>query len=89
MSKRVVLVVLCLVVGLGVTACQRQAAGPTTVLIVRHGEKASEDADAPLSDAGRMRAAALSGAAGDAGVAAIYTSHTKFGNIGPHGTTRG
>jgi broad specificity phosphatase PhoE len=74
MTKRAAFVLLLVLGGIGSMACQRPPAGPTTVLIVRHGEKASQDADAPLSDAGRQRAVALAETAADAGVAAIYSS---------------
>jgi broad specificity phosphatase PhoE len=47
----------------------------TTVLIVRHAEKAAEPADdPPLTDAGRERAAALSRLLGGSGVAAVYAT---------------
>jgi broad specificity phosphatase PhoE len=65
---------LCVLVTVGPAACQRATPGPTTVIIVRHAEKASQDPDTPLSDAGRQRAAALGDSVGGAGVAAIYSS---------------
>jgi broad specificity phosphatase PhoE len=74
MPKRAVFVVLCTFVTVGLAACGRATPGPTTVLIVRHGEKVSQDADTPLSDAGRARAVALADATSDAGVSAIYVS---------------
>ena len=47
----------------------------TTVLIVRHAEKAAEPADnPPLTEAGRERAAALSRLAASSGVAAVYAT---------------
>jgi broad specificity phosphatase PhoE len=48
----------------------------TTVLVVRHAEKASATAKDPhLSAAGKQRARDLAHAAGAAGVTAIYASH--------------
>ncbi len=47
----------------------------TTILLVRHAEKAAvPGADPPLSCTGQLRAQQLINVAGDAGVAAIYTS---------------
>lgn len=51
---------------------------PTVVLVVRHAEKAQDDPrDPSLTEAGRLRAAALVEAARGAGVTAIYTSQFK------------
>jgi broad specificity phosphatase PhoE len=51
------------------------AASLTTVLIVRHAEKATEPADdPPLTDAGRERAATLSRIAASSGVSALYAT---------------
>ena len=48
----------------------------TTVLVVRHAEKASSTAKDPhLSAAGKLRAKDLAHAAGAAGVTAIYATH--------------
>lgn len=47
---------------------------PTTIVLVRHAEKASEGDDPPLTDAGHARAEALAHALSDAEVAAIYVS---------------
>jgi broad specificity phosphatase PhoE len=48
---------------------------PTTVIVVRHAEKASvEGRDPPLSEAGEQRARALIEAVGAAGVKAIYAT---------------
>ena len=51
-----------------------EASPAPTIVLVRHGEKATEPAnDPPLSDAGRARAQALLAALGDAHVDAIYS----------------
>lgn len=53
-------------------------AGVTTVVIVRHAEKAQDDPKDPsLSDAGRARAEALASALDSAGVAAVYSTQYK------------
>lgn len=47
----------------------------TTLLIVRHAEKAAEPADdPPLTEAGRARAATLAGMAASSGVSAAYAT---------------
>jgi broad specificity phosphatase PhoE len=52
-----------------------QVRGPTTVILVRHAEKAAEPADdPPLTGAGEARARALVDATRDAGVQAIITT---------------
>src|SRR5688572_1962979 len=49
----------------------------TTVILVRHGEKAAEPAaDPPLTDAGRARAQALLDAVKNAGVSIVYSTPT-------------
>jgi broad specificity phosphatase PhoE len=73
-AARYILIVL---FALGTTSCSRPQPGPTTVLIVRHAEKASEAEDSPLTEAGVQRAQALVGVAADAGVSAIYTTQFK------------
>lgn len=51
------------------------AAGPTTVILVRHAERAAEPAGDPgLTPAGEQRAQALAAALKDAGVGAIVTT---------------
>src|SRR3954470_14840978 len=74
MTKRTALAMFCLFTSVGLAACQRATPGTTTVLIVRHGEKVSQDVDAPLSDAGRQRAEALAETAAGAAVTVIYSS---------------
>lgn len=46
----------------------------TTVIIVRHGEKAGPSGDVPLSDAGKARAVELARVVGSAGITSIYVS---------------
>jgi broad specificity phosphatase PhoE len=46
----------------------------TTILVIRHAEKTSNDTNANLSNAGKDRAQRLVGVAKDAGVSAIYTT---------------
>lgn len=56
-------------------AATAAAAPVTTIVIVRHAEKAAEPADDPLlSEAGRARAQALLSALGDARIDAIYST---------------
>lgn len=57
---------------------QAAPAGDKLVFIVRHAEKASAtDPDPSLSEAGKVRAAALAGALGDARVSAIFVTPRK------------
>ena len=51
--------------------------GNTTVVLVRHAEKLSEDQDPGLSEAGQARAERLAGMLGAAGLDAIYVSEAK------------
>jgi broad specificity phosphatase PhoE len=52
-----------------------QGVRPTTVIVVRHAEKAAQPAaDPPLTDVGRARAEALWAAVQDAGVRAVITT---------------
>lgn len=64
-----------LLVALATAAAMREDTGDTTVILVRHAEKAvvSSD-DPPLSEAGRKRAAALRHVLEKAGVSAIYAT---------------
>jgi phosphohistidine phosphatase SixA len=48
-----------------------------TIYLVRHADKVSEDTDAPLSDAGRERAACLANTLSDAHVQQIFTSELQ------------
>jgi broad specificity phosphatase PhoE len=57
------------------TAAAAAPAGPTTVYVVRHGERVSdEDRDSPLSEAGQSRAEALASALEAAGISAVYST---------------
>ncbi|MGH7476720.1 MAG: SixA phosphatase family protein, partial [Longimicrobiales bacterium] len=52
--------------------------GATTVIVVRHAERAAgDDADPPLSEAGHERARALLDVAARAGVEAVYTTQYR------------
>ena len=54
------------------------ATGATTVIVVRHAEKATDDPrDPSLDAAGRLRAQALAAALEDAGVTALYATQYK------------
>ena len=46
----------------------------TTIILVRHAERASQEADSPLNDAGFARAKELSRVLADVKVSAIYAS---------------
>jgi broad specificity phosphatase PhoE len=46
----------------------------TTIILVRHAEKASMSGDTPLSDAGAARAKELARVLAGAGISAIYTT---------------
>ena len=73
-----VLFLLAFLVTIGTAAVARQAATSTTIILVRHAEKAAEPADdPPLTAAGEARAAALVDALGAAGVQAIYSTKWK------------
>jgi broad specificity phosphatase PhoE len=47
---------------------------PTTIVLVRHGERITPDGDVALSEKGRERAKALAYAIADLNLRAIYTS---------------
>jgi broad specificity phosphatase PhoE len=53
---------------------QPPAAAITTVIVVRHAERASSESDSPLSDLGRARAQALAQTLRDTPLRAIITS---------------
>jgi phosphohistidine phosphatase SixA len=55
-------------------APRAQAQEGRTIYLVRHADKVSEDADAPLSEAGRARAKCLAKTLEDAHVQQIFTS---------------
>ena len=80
-TRRTVLPILVLLALLGMAdrgVSQTAPDGPTTILVVRHAEKvAGTDRDPSISEAGQRRARALVDVAGDARVAAVYTSQTK------------
>ena len=68
-----------LVFAIALTVCASLPAvgqAPTTILLVRHAEKAGEptDRDPELSEAGRQRAAELARVLGDANITAIYST---------------
>ena len=72
-STRVLILLLAAVI----TSCGGARQRPTTVLVVRHAEKASDADDSPLTEAGVRRSQALVRAAEDAGVSAIYSSQFR------------
>ncbi len=68
-----------LVFAIALTVCASLPAvgqAPTTILLVRHAEKAGEptDRDPELSEAGSQRAAELARVLGDANITAIYST---------------
>lgn len=50
------------------------AAGPSILYLVRHAEKAGEEGDVPLTEAGAVRARELARVLGDARARQIYTT---------------
>lgn len=72
------LVALILAAGVAATAFTRGqssgASNATTLIFVRHAEKADTSRDTQISLAGEERAMALSDVLGDAGIAAIYAT---------------
>jgi phosphohistidine phosphatase SixA len=48
-----------------------------TIYLVRHADKVSDDKDAPLSEAGRVRAACLANTLQDANIQQIFTSELQ------------
>lgn len=69
--------VLILLLAVGLVSCGGARRGPTTVLVVRHAEKASDADDSPLTEAGVRRSQALVRVAEDAGVSTIYSSQFR------------
>jgi 2,3-bisphosphoglycerate-dependent phosphoglycerate mutase len=69
--------VLLLLLACGLASCGRGPGGATTVIVVRHAEKASDADDSPLTELGAQRAQALVRAAEGAGVHAVYSSQFK------------
>lgn len=55
----------------------QQASRGSTVVLVRHAEKASNDGDAPLSAQGQQRADCLARVLKDSGIKRIYVTDTK------------
>jgi phosphohistidine phosphatase SixA len=56
---------------------QAQAQQGRTIYLVRHADKVSDDVDAPLSDAGRVRAVCLANTLQDANIQQIFTSELQ------------
>jgi broad specificity phosphatase PhoE len=54
-----------------------QAPQSRTIYLIRHADKVSDDVDAPLSDAGRARAACLANTLQDANIQQIFTSELQ------------
>jgi broad specificity phosphatase PhoE len=75
--KRAGTILILLLLATSLASCNRSQPGSTTVLIVRHAEKASDAEDSPLTEAGTQRAQALVQLAGDARVSAIYSTQFK------------
>ena len=75
--KRAGTILILLLFTTSLMSCSRPPAGSTTVLLVRHAEKASDADDSPLTEAGTQRAQALVEVAGDAGVNVIYSTQFK------------
>lgn len=69
---------LLLSVALAAGAVLAQAAGPSLVFIVRHGEKSAVAGDVPLGERGRARAEVLARMFEAAKVSAVYSSELTF-----------
>lgn len=73
-----VLLLLAFIFAVGTAAIARQTAASTTIILVRHAEKAAEPAnDPPLTPVGETRALALVDAVRSAGVQVIYSTRWK------------
>ena len=75
--KRAAAGLLILMLAFGAPSCGRGAEEATTVIVVRHAEKASDADDSPLTEAGTRRAEALARAVEGAGVRAVYSSQFR------------
>ncbi|HEX8152566.1 MAG TPA: phosphoglycerate mutase family protein, partial [Thermoanaerobaculia bacterium] len=69
-----VVLFVALLLALALPSFAHHTDAPTTVILVRHGEKATADPDTLLSDAGSARAKELARVLAGAGVTAIYTT---------------
>jgi 2,3-bisphosphoglycerate-dependent phosphoglycerate mutase len=77
MEVKIVRYILIVLIALVITSCSRTQPGSTTILIVRHAEKASDAEDSPLTEDGVKRSQALVDVTADANVSAIYTTQFK------------
>jgi len=66
-----------LAVAIAVCAGPAQAQQSRTIYLVRHADKVSDDVDAPLNEAGKVRAACLANTLRDAGIQQIFTSELQ------------
>ncbi|HEX8920882.1 MAG TPA: phosphoglycerate mutase family protein [Pyrinomonadaceae bacterium] len=69
--------VLLLLLAVGMISCNRPQQSSTTVVLVRHAEKASDADDSPLTEEGVRRSQALVRVVEDGGVSAIYSSQFR------------
>lgn len=60
-----------------ITLMSISAQAATTIILVRHAEKASMTGDMPLSEAGSARATELARVLGNSGISAIYTTQYR------------
>jgi broad specificity phosphatase PhoE len=65
---------LCLALATYVVACSRDATPASTVILVRHAEKADDGDDPDLTEAGRARAKALAYTLGELEIKAVYAT---------------
>lgn len=63
-----------LILAAAIFASSAHAQRTRTIYLVRHADKVSDDTDAPLSDAGRLRAECLAKTLSDAQIQQIFTS---------------